>query len=312
MNPSFLYLSTGSPNLDRVLKGGWERGSGAFIFGKKGTGKSRLALSTAITAIKKGFKVFYLDSESNVTIAQLTDILEANGIKIGEIKIPQSNDPRINTKMYQAALLKELEKVGLTLVKTHNFLETWTRLDQLAKEITPDPNNPKANLEGKPLKYYDLIVIDSVTAHYIQYIMETKKDGIQFSKAVNWNDRVAEGRRKMFSAIGDCQSFMVSIINSLHQAADKEKFVILMTGQPVSEASEMIQRSAGVDKGTAEKAATEGGGYVGGKAVEYPPKTVIQLIQTREPTRKLMVIETHRNIKPGTYAEFTTTEKGVM
>jgi len=292
---SYLYLKSGATQLDKALGGGWERGSGAFLYGRKGSGKTRICLSTAINAIKKGQKVYWNDTEESLTTAQLLSIFNANNIKMSNITAPPSGNEAERAKFYEIKLRKELQGKGFTLVKTHNFLETWNQLANLSKRIM--------NKEVQ----YDLVVIDSVTAQYIGYLMQRKMEAMVQQQG-DWRQKQSAGRRAMFNAVSDCQAFMVAVINSLHQLAGQEKFVVLMTGQPKSEVSDVLR--GGVGDQAADTAAGEGGNYTGGKAVEFPPKTVIRLEEQNNEI-KMAIIESHRNVKPGQVAVFKTTERGV-
>jgi len=293
---SYLYLRSGAIQLDKALGGGWERGSGALIYGHKGSSKTRLCLSTAIHALNKKFKVYWNDTEESLTTAQLLPILKANGIDIPPIKTPAQGTDAERTKFYEMKLRKELQDRGFTLVKTHNFLETWQQLGELCRKIS--------NKEA----YYDLIVIDSVTAQYVGYLMQRKMEAI-LQQAGDWRTKQSAGRRAMFDAVVDCQAFMVAVINEMHQLAGQEKFVILMTGQPKSEVADALK--GGVGQEAADTAAGEGGSYTGGKSVEFPPKTVIQLREQKNEV-KMAIIESHRNVKPGQVAMFKTTDAGVQ
>lgn len=292
----YLYLKSGAAQLDKALGGGWERGSGAFIYGRKASGKSRICLSTAINCIKKKEKIYWNDTEESLTTAQLIPILRANSINIPDIKVPAASTDAERTKYFEIRLRKELQDQGLLLVKTHNFLETWNGLAELCRKI--------ANKET----FYDLIVIDSVTAQYVGYLMQRKMEAMIQSRG-DWQQKQSAGRKAMFTAVSDCQAFMVAIINDLHQLAGQEKFVILMTGQPKSEVSDALR--GGVGEAAADTAAGEGGDYTGGKAVEFPPKTVIHLKEQQNEI-KMAIIESHRNVKPGQVAIFKTTDAGVQ
>jgi len=58
-------LASGSPQLDALLGGGVERGSSALVLGPSGTGKSLVALTFAVAAIKRGERaaMFVFDEE---------------------------------------------------------------------------------------------------------------------------------------------------------------------------------------------------------------------------------------------------------
>lgn len=56
-------VSTGSPDLDRILGGGLERQMITQIYGEPGSGKSTLALLAAVATLKEGKGVVFFDTE---------------------------------------------------------------------------------------------------------------------------------------------------------------------------------------------------------------------------------------------------------
>lgn len=58
-------LSTGVPDLDRLLSGGYRRGSCTLITGGSGTGKTTFLSSFAVAAAESGERVLYLDFEES-------------------------------------------------------------------------------------------------------------------------------------------------------------------------------------------------------------------------------------------------------
>ncbi|MFB6283812.1 MAG: DNA repair and recombination protein RadB [Halobacteria archaeon] len=57
------YLSTGCGSLDELLGGGFKRGSVNQVYGPAASGKTNLALQTAVEAIEEGGSVVYVDNE---------------------------------------------------------------------------------------------------------------------------------------------------------------------------------------------------------------------------------------------------------
>jgi len=56
-------VSTGSPDLDRILGGGLERRMITQIYGEPGSGKSTLAIMAAVATLKDGAGVVFFDTE---------------------------------------------------------------------------------------------------------------------------------------------------------------------------------------------------------------------------------------------------------
>lgn len=56
-------VSTGNPDLDRILGGGLERQMITQIYGEPGSGKSTLAIMAAVATLKEGAGVVFFDTE---------------------------------------------------------------------------------------------------------------------------------------------------------------------------------------------------------------------------------------------------------
>jgi len=59
-------MSSGQPDLDHLLGGGYKRGTGILIVGTAGAGKSTLACVFAEAACRRGERVLYLNFEESV------------------------------------------------------------------------------------------------------------------------------------------------------------------------------------------------------------------------------------------------------
>lgn len=59
----FPRVSTGNPDLDRILGGGLERQMITQIYGEPGSGKSTLAIMAAVATLKQGAGVVFFDTE---------------------------------------------------------------------------------------------------------------------------------------------------------------------------------------------------------------------------------------------------------
>src|SRR6266568_3234007 len=56
-------LSTGTSGLDRLLKGGFAPRQINLVYGEASTGKTILAMQSALQASGRGFKVFFVDAD---------------------------------------------------------------------------------------------------------------------------------------------------------------------------------------------------------------------------------------------------------
>ena len=72
------FLSTGSSNLDRFLRGGIRTGLITNIFGASGSGKSQFCFSICANLIKKNkdVKVIFIDTSGNFRPERILDIMD--------------------------------------------------------------------------------------------------------------------------------------------------------------------------------------------------------------------------------------------
>ncbi len=59
-------MTTGSPDLDRILGSGLERQIITQIYGEPGSGKSTFAIMAAVAALKTGEGVIFFDTEASL------------------------------------------------------------------------------------------------------------------------------------------------------------------------------------------------------------------------------------------------------
>jgi len=88
---SLLRLKTGSEKFDTLLQGGFEVGSTYEIYGEFGSGKSQVAHSLAVRALKPveqgglgSNSVIFLDTEGTFRPERIVEIAEANGMDAKE------------------------------------------------------------------------------------------------------------------------------------------------------------------------------------------------------------------------------------
>jgi circadian clock protein KaiC len=77
-------IPTGIPGLDALLGGGIESGSNTLILGPSGTGKSLVALTFALTAVKRGEKAALFIFDEELTL--LIDRMKSLGIDLAELE----------------------------------------------------------------------------------------------------------------------------------------------------------------------------------------------------------------------------------
>lgn len=68
-------ISTGVKFLDEFLEGGFEADAITTIYGPAGSGKTNLALLSAVEVAKSGKKVIFIDTEGGFSVARLKQLL---------------------------------------------------------------------------------------------------------------------------------------------------------------------------------------------------------------------------------------------
>src|SRR5271157_3856971 len=76
---SFTFHSTGSPAFDRLLGGGLREGRMVEFFGRSNSGKTQLAMQTALFAAKAGARSLYIDTEGAFRPERLEEMARARG-----------------------------------------------------------------------------------------------------------------------------------------------------------------------------------------------------------------------------------------
>src|SRR6267143_5119025 len=67
-------LSTGMGGLDRMLRGGFALRKINLVYGEASTGKTVLAMQSALGAAAKGLKVFFVDADLSFSVQRLESL----------------------------------------------------------------------------------------------------------------------------------------------------------------------------------------------------------------------------------------------
>ncbi len=73
-------LNIGSGGLDELLRGGFALGQVNLVFGEASTGKTLLAMHSALEAAGKGLKVFFIDSDLSFSPQRLKSLQRAEDL----------------------------------------------------------------------------------------------------------------------------------------------------------------------------------------------------------------------------------------
>lgn len=129
-----MKIPTGSKCLDNLLSGGFETGTVTQIFGSSGTGKTSICLMTTYTAVSKGFKVAYIDTEG-LSPERVNQIF-VDKEKLKSVYIYDVIDFKQQSSAIKelAKLCKEDENLKLIIVDSFTFLYR-SELEDIEKQI---------------------------------------------------------------------------------------------------------------------------------------------------------------------------------
>jgi RecA/RadA recombinase len=94
-------LSTGTSGLDRLLKGGFALRQINLVYGEASTGKTVLAMQSALRAAARGFKVFFVDADLSFSVQRL-EALERGEELAENILVFQPEDFREQTRITES------------------------------------------------------------------------------------------------------------------------------------------------------------------------------------------------------------------
>src|SRR3989441_4655931 len=146
-------LSTGTGGLDRLLKGGFALRQINLVYGEASTGKSVLAMQSALGAVVMGFKVFFVDADLSFSVQRLESL--DRGKELAEnIVVFQPEDFREQIRITESlegllsktpALLivdsvtglyrAEIEKPGMVFVQNRELNRQLAYLSDLASRF---------------------------------------------------------------------------------------------------------------------------------------------------------------------------------
>ncbi|MBR0810833.1 MULTISPECIES: ATPase domain-containing protein [Bradyrhizobium] len=113
-------MSSGNPELDRLLGGGIERGTNVLLLGSAGVGKSSLALAYAIAAAERGeHAVFFAFDEGRGTIearALTLGLPLQKHLDSGKVRFQQIDPAELSPGEFAATLRQSVEVDGARIV----------------------------------------------------------------------------------------------------------------------------------------------------------------------------------------------------
>jgi len=108
-------LSTGMSGLDRLLKGGFALRQINLVYGEASTGKTVLAMQSALEASARGFKVFFVDADLSFSVQRL-ESLDRGGELAENIMVFQPEDFREQSRITESLELMLSRTPALLIV----------------------------------------------------------------------------------------------------------------------------------------------------------------------------------------------------
>src|SRR5437879_12138692 len=109
-------LVTGTSGLDRLLKGGFALRQINLVYGEASTGKTVLAMQSALEAAARGFKVFFVDADLSFSAQRLESLVR--GEELAE-----------NIFVFQPEAFSEQTRITDTLEVILSKTTAWSEAD---------------------------------------------------------------------------------------------------------------------------------------------------------------------------------------
>lgn len=107
-------ISTGSPELDQFLEGGYEKDVITTLYGPAGSGKTNLCLLAAVNIAKSGKKVIFIDTEGGFSVDRLNQL--TNESVLNNILLLKATSFKEQEKLFDRLLKEVNSDLGLIIV----------------------------------------------------------------------------------------------------------------------------------------------------------------------------------------------------
>ncbi len=110
-----------APPIDRLLNGGLERGCITNFFGPPASGKTQIAMCACASALKKGMKVAFIDTEGGFSFERLSQLFPEHEKFLHKLLLSEPC-----TWEEQKNVIAELEKIkNLELIIVDSIVALW-------------------------------------------------------------------------------------------------------------------------------------------------------------------------------------------
>lgn len=117
-----IKINSGTNVINKLLNGGYENDIMTTVYGPAGSGKTTMCLLCAISMIKSGKKVIYIDTEGGFSIERLKQLKDYNEEIIKNILILKPTDFDDQYKIFKNVNTMVNDKIGLIIVDTISML----------------------------------------------------------------------------------------------------------------------------------------------------------------------------------------------
>ncbi len=76
---AYPFITTGSPDVDRLLGGGLKTGRLVSVFGRSNSGKTQLAMQATLCSAREGFYTLFVDTEGTFRPERIEEMARARG-----------------------------------------------------------------------------------------------------------------------------------------------------------------------------------------------------------------------------------------
>lgn len=178
-------ISTGSPEFDEFLDGGYELDVITTIYGPAGSGKSNLCMLAAAEQARKGKKVIFIDTEGGFSVDRLRQIASEDCLK------------------------------NILVLKATNFSEQREVFNRIFEELVEGKNYSKY-LKGQRSMRKDigLIIVDSIAMLYRLEIGNAR--GERDESKINSLNRNLAWQLKVLSEISRKKDIPIMVTNQVY------------------------------------------------------------------------------------------------
>ena len=123
---SFPTFATGSKNLDALLGGGCRAGTITLLYGRSNSGKTQIAMQTAMLCARAGRTSLFIDTEGSFRPERVEEMAKARGLEPGGI-LSRIIYVRSDSAPEQMETIRMMQARGATASAAFVVVDTLTR-----------------------------------------------------------------------------------------------------------------------------------------------------------------------------------------